>query len=449
MQPLTARRPVRFGFALILVAMAAMAQSTDQKIEDLQTKVNQLEQKLAGAQPAATSSPDASQPKTGITTSAGPEGFVLRSADGNFIWRFGLDFQVDNRAFPGESNVALPDGILIRRARPTFSGTIYKYIDFYVRPDFGQGQTVLYEAYAQLNYFKHVNLRFGKFKPPVGLERLQSDDDTSFVERGLPTLLVPSRDIGFQLAGDIWTQRIGYQVGVFNGVPDNSLSDSAPSDHRDYAARLFFTPFFPEKKNPLRGLGFGLAATGGNVDGIALPSYKSFGQNTFITFASGVTSAGHRTRLAPQMYYYLGPFGLLSEYTISEEGFQKGAVRRDIALRSWQVGASYILTGERKVFNTLTPRRPFDPHNRQWGAVEIAVRTAGFSVEKGLFNYGLASSTNSARMAREWIGGVNWYLNRMLRISLDYGNTNFEGGATTGNRSSERALITRFQVNIS
>ena len=53
---------------------------------------------------------------------------------------------------------------------------------------------MLYEAYMQLNYFSRANLRVGKFKPPVGLERLQSDDDTSFIERGLPTLLVPSRD---------------------------------------------------------------------------------------------------------------------------------------------------------------------------------------------------------------------------------------------------------------
>ena len=43
---------------------------------------------------------------------------------------------------------------------------------------------ILYEAYMQLNYFSRANLRVGKFKPPVGLERLQSDDDTSFIERG-------------------------------------------------------------------------------------------------------------------------------------------------------------------------------------------------------------------------------------------------------------------------
>ena len=43
------------------------------------------------------------------------------------------------------------------------------------------------------------------------------------------------------------------------------------------------------------------------MDGVALPAYKTVGQNTFFTFASGVTSAGHRFTETPQAFYYLGP----------------------------------------------------------------------------------------------------------------------------------------------
>ena len=340
------------------------------------------------------------------------------------------------------------DQILIRRARPAISGTVYKYVDFYLRPDFGQGSTVLYEAYMQLNYFSRANLRVGKFKPPVGLERLQSDDDGSFVERGFPTLLVPSRAIGYQLSGDVVKRRVSYTVGVFNGVPDNGLSDASPSDHRDYAARIFLTPFLPNTKSPLNGLGFGIGASSGNDDGIALPSYKTFGQNTFFTFASGVTAMGHRTRLAPQGYYYHGPLGLFAEYTLAEEGLQKGTVRRGVAFRAWQVQASYLLTGDKKGFTTLTPRKNFDPKNHGWGAVELAVRTGDFSVERGFFDYGFGTVAATPRHAKEWVGGVNWYLNRAVRISLDYGNTKFGGGAAAGgNRPTERALLQRFQIN--
>jgi phosphate-selective porin OprO/OprP len=421
---------------LAMLSAPVWAQSTDDKIEELQKKVEALDQRVKVDE-------DAAQTNHAAAVSADTTGFKIRSNDGNFVLKIGADLQVDNRTFVGTGSASLPDTILLRRVRPTFSGTIYKYVDFFFRPDFGQGQTVIYDAYLELKYFSAANLRVGKFKPPVGLERLQSDDDTNFVERGLPTLLVPSRDIGYQLSGNLLKRRVYYAAGVFNGVPDNGLADTAASNHRDYAGRVFLTPFQGGGENPLSGLGFGVGAAGGNVDKIGLPSYKSFGQNTFLTFASGVASAGHRTSLAPAAYYYVGPFGLLSEYTLTEEGFQKGLVRRDIAFRAWQVQAAFILTGERKGFASPTPRKAFDPRNRGWGAWEVAARVGDFSAERGLFNYGFADPTKSPRRAREWVGGVNWYLNRLLRISGDYGYTNF----SSASRASERIFITRLQVN--
>ena len=307
----------KLRLALVLVVSSAhvWGQSTkelQQQIQELRAKLDLLDQQLqASIQHEQIVEKEAeakakAMPSVAADNSAG---LTVKSADGDFSIRFGVDLQIDNRTFPGSSSVPLTDQILVRRARPTVSGTVFKYVDYYVRPDFGQGSVVLFEAYAQLNYFSRANLRVGKFKPPVGLERLQSDDDTNFIERGLPTLLVPSRDIGYELSGDLIKHRVAYQVGVFNGVSDNSLSDASVSDHRDYAGRILpHAAFAPEKNIFLNGLGIGIGATGGNVDGIPLPAYKTFGQNTFFTFASGVAYEGHRTRLAPQAYYYVGPF---------------------------------------------------------------------------------------------------------------------------------------------
>lgn len=465
-------RKLVFPFILVLgiQAVPMLAQSLEQQIQDLReklkdmdalkTKLDELEQQLTtGEEQKEAAKQEAEQKaKASPSVSAGANGFVIQSGESesgegpsDFSLRVGADIQTDVRTFTGSSNVPSLDQILLRRVRPTFSGTVFKYIDFFIRPDFGQGQVVLYDVYAQLNYFSRANLRVGKFKPPVGLERLQSDDDTNFIERGLPTLLVPSRDIGYQIAGDIIRNRVNYAVGVFNGVPDNGLSDASVSDHRDYAARLFLTPFQPDSGNALSGLGLGVGSSFGNDDGIALPSYKTFGQNTFFTFTNGVTAAGHRTRLAPQAYYYLGPFGMLTEYTVAEEGFQRGSganiVRSDIAFRAWQVQASFLLTGEKKGFGSLVPRHPLDPRNGGWGAFEIAARTGEFSADKTIFSYGFASPATSPRDVREWVAALNWYLNRMFRISVDYGYTKFEDGFTTGNRSPERALLERFQIN--
>lgn len=78
------------------------------------------------------------------------------------------------------------------------------------------------------------------------------------------------------------------------------------------------------------------------------------------------------------------------------------------------------------------------------------MRTGEFRVEQGIFNYGFASVTTTPQTAHEVVGGVNWYLNRLFRISADYGRTNFGGGATLAmgtNRPTEKVLIFRFQIN--
>ena len=453
------RKPTKYillGLAIATgIAHAQTASSTQQEIDQLKQQVDQLSQKqkadeAAAAKAASSSNGSSSSNPSNASVTADEHGFTIKSNDGDFSLNIGADIQVDNRAFSGPALTVLPDTLLLRRARPVFQGTIYKYIDYFIRPDFGKGTVAIYDAYAELKYFSFAKLRAGKFKTPIGLERLQGDDDTTFVERGLPSLLVPQRDIGIQLAGDIVTKRLGYQVGVFNGVPDATLTDAATGDHRDYAARLFATPFAPDKTNPLKGLGFGLGFTGGNVDGEALPSYSTFGQNSFFTFASGVTEAGHRTRLQPQLYYYLKGFGLLSEYGKNEEGLQKGTFRTDAAFTAWQVETSYIVTGEDKGFGAAAPRRNFDPKHNGWGEWELAFRVGGFAADHAIFTDGFATATATPRELHEVVGGVNWYLNRLFKIDVDYGHTNFGGGNTIalgGNRPPEKVLTIRLQLN--
>jgi len=430
-------------------AQQSAAQATGQKLEQLQQKVDELDQavKVAQRKQELAEEAAAEKAKTEATVTADTGGFTIRSPGGNYLLKIGADLQLDNRTYLGTGAGSDIDTLVPRRVRPTFSGTIYQYIDFMFRPDFGQGTTAIYDAYAQLNYLPWANLRVGKFKPPVGLERLQNDDDTSFVERGLPSDLGPQRDIGYQLSADLFKKRANYAVGVFNGVPDNSIgTDTAVSDHRDYSARIFLTPFLPDE-NALSGLGVGLGASGGNTDGEPLPAFKTFGQQPFFTFASGVTAAGHRTRLDPQAYYYLGSFGLLTEYALNEEGFQKSGVRREIAFRAYQAQVSYILTGEKKSFASPTPRRSFDPLHGGWGAWELAARVGDWEADKGIYNYGLASDSTSPRHLHEWVGGVNCYLNRLFKVAADYGKTDFGGGAVNSNKLPERIVLLRFQIN--
>ena len=151
------------GISSLAWAQDQAPQSTDQKIQQLEQKVDELEKEVKADQVTNDGQ------NAGATTADYANGFTIRSKDGNFVLHIGADLQVDNRTYYGTGAASDVDTIVIRRARPTLFGTVYKYVDFFIRPDFGQGTTALYDAYIQLNYIPWLQIRAGKFKPPVGV----------------------------------------------------------------------------------------------------------------------------------------------------------------------------------------------------------------------------------------------------------------------------------------
>ena len=127
---------------------------------------------------------------------AGAEGFVLQSSNGDYRLQLRGYVQFDGRFFPSDDGRLATDNFLLRRVRPIFAGTVGRHFEFQIMPDFGVGTTVLQDAWLDVNYSPKARVRVGKFKSPVGLERLQSATAIAFVERAYPTALVPNRDVG-------------------------------------------------------------------------------------------------------------------------------------------------------------------------------------------------------------------------------------------------------------
>jgi phosphate-selective porin OprO/OprP len=322
-------------------------------------------------------------------------------------------------------------------------------------PDLGNGQALVYDAYADIKITPYAVLRGGKFKTPLGLELLQSDADRTFIESALPSDLVPSRDEGFQLYGDI-VHRLTYQVAIVNGAPDGASIDGAKNNGKDVVGRIFATPFAPSGPAALKGLGFGVGASSGHQDeGAVLPTFKSTGgQAVFFAYGTKTVTPfadGRRLTYSPQLYYYAGPFGLLAEYVDSA---QKVAVTvnslttvHDIDNHAWQMAGSWVLTGEKKSYRSVIPRKGLESDgNRGIGAWELVGRYTALNVDKTAFAVGFADPAKSARAARAWALGVNWYLNYFTKLQFEYEQTRFEQGAATGNRPTEKAFLERLQI---
>lgn len=422
----------------------------EEQFQALDQKVRVLERKWELDQEQATA-----KAKDAPVFTAGREGFSLKSADGGYQLRIRGYLQGDGRFFADDKERATTDTFLLRRVRPILEGTVAKYFDFRIMTDFGGGAETVQDAYLDAHPWTWGKLRVGKYKPPVGLERLQSGSELLFVERGLPTNLVPNRDVGVQVHGDLFNGAFSYALGAFNGVADGGSGDLDNNDSKEFASRLFAQPFKNSSIGALQGFGIGLAGTYGDQRGSTgtpfLSTLRTQGQQTFFSYRSDGTAAGTtiangiHSRFAPQGYYYYGPFGLLWEYVCSSQRVQRGKTHAILDNEAWQVMASYVLTGENASYRSVSPAKPFDLTKGDWGAVEIAVRYGELNVDKDAFPF-FADPTRAARVAESWGLGLNWYLNRNVKFQLNYEQTDFTGGSATGERPKERVMLGRFQV---
>jgi phosphate-selective porin OprO/OprP len=378
-------------------------------------------------------------------------GFTLQSETGDFVLKLTGYAQADGRVATGDDANLVTNAFLMRRVRPILQGTVAKYFDFYLNPDFGGGTTVLQDAYIDVRFTSAFRVRAGKIKTPFGIERLQSGQNITFVERALPNNLVPNRDVGLQLHGELGQGVLGYQAAVLNGVPDGGSVDTDTNDSKDLAGRVFFQPWKTKGTSPLRGLGIGVAATNGKAIG-ALRGYSSVSQVSAFGYLTTVVSNGTRTRWSPQGFFYLGPFGVLAEYVEAKHDVQnvvtgKPTTTAELTNSAWSVTGSFLITGEEASYGSVKPKDFFVPSSGKWGALQLVARFNQFEVDDDTFAGGYADPTKAVREASAWGVGVNWIWNSNLKYVLDYEQTSFEGGAASADRPTEKSLQTRLQLS--
>ena len=459
------RRAVAAAVTAALLPALAQADPTSeellQKIEELSQKVLVLERKLE-VQDEAT--------KAAVTTTtvvkASPRGFSIASADSQNQIKLRGVLHVDGRFFESEDPEGLKDTWQATRVRPIVEGTLGGIYDFRFTPDFGQGRTVIQDAYVTARFNPAFQVTAGKFKAPVGLERLQSANDIRFVARAFPTSLAPNRDIGLQVGGNVLSDRVNYAVAWGNGSNDGSSSETFAdvdvNDDKEWSGRVFALPFGESENFALRGLGLGLAGTYTSQTGTStqtlLPTYRTPAQSPFFRYRTGTTPTladGERTRIAPQFYYYVGRFGLLGEYTTVSQDVSRRisatSLREDsLDTTAWQLQAAWFLTGEEESFRGFKPNNVFSLANNTWGAFELVARYHELDPDDDAFVGGAASFADpavSARKATAYGLGLNWYLNENLKWVVNYEQTSFDGGAPAGaDRNDEKVFLTRFAL---
>ncbi len=453
-------------------AQTAPAASSDdiaalrEQIRLLDQKLRVLERNVELKDEAATA---AAAKTPGVNADA--KGFSLTSPDKKYSLRIRANIQADGRYYfeDRDAGIDTPDAFVLRRIRPSFEGTVAEKYGYRLMFDLANNQVQLLDAYATYKYSDAFSALFGKTKSPFDLERLVSQTNLLFIERSLPTLLGPNRDTGVQVYGDFLTGRLSYQAAYLDGASDGASleTESGGNDGKDTVVRLFTHPFKNDQDSFLKGLGLGFAYSTGTRE-VATGAFRAYTSNALVPFfqyGGTVRPDGSHDRVSPQLYFYKGPFGVMASYTESIQELVTTTVvggvntitpaskRADLTNRAWAVNVNYVLTGEDAGHNiNPKPAQDFNFEAGTWGAWEVAARLSQLAVDEATFAGAgtgtFANRNTQAQRIDSYSLGVNWYLNRNVKASLNFEHSEFqEADASTADFENENAILSRVQLS--
>jgi len=336
--------------------------------------------------------------------------------------------QLDWRRFDPQLD---EDTFDFRTARVGLKGDLTKHFDYEIERaieqegSFGEWKDV----YLNWTTFDVLRVKAGRFKMPFGLEQNTGATDVDFAYRSLASsTIAPARDRGVMLYGELG--RLGYEAGVFDDDGDNGelkepqfvragedLKGVGPSFAARLTGDLFRVLPVPDK---LKSANFGIAYTNASVPE-GLNSLR--GQSVWGTedFFEPVYVKGRRQRFGAQFEWTPGPTGLKAEWMQSREQ-RLGQSNRDEDLSDfigtgWYVSGTWFVTGEDKDAN-INPRNPI--FQGGIGAIEIGARydqlEFSSATRTGTAFTNPRADPLLANSDQVWTFGVNWMLNRWVRV---------------------------------
>jgi len=143
-------------------------------------------------------------------------------------------------------NIANKNGFSISNARIILGGEIEKF-NYYFQSNFVRSKSIL-DVRLGYKFNSFLYLDIGQFKAPFGGEFLVSSPNIDLINRSQATNnLVPNRQIGMRLWGNLINKNFRYDIGIFNG---NSINDNFNNDNNFlYVSRISINKINLKNKN--------------------------------------------------------------------------------------------------------------------------------------------------------------------------------------------------------
>ncbi len=400
--------------------------------------------------------------------------FNFADDDKEFVLNIQNMIAMDGTFFDRQEAPTREKGFNIPFQRLYAYGNVTKNWEYQISEQASLGGFNLLDLLVNVHYDDRLMLKFGRFLTPFYYQ------DYATFPMLVPTMSYSplsnfsgQRQVGAMIWGKPFDNRVQYQLGIFNGIPDGYYDFDT---NKDFAGSLTITPFKPYDDSPLRDLGFGVSAETGwqnymlnrqqqitFIAGAGTPTTnRQFFTSTgvsFFEYNSDVRADGNRTRIAPHIFYY-NRFSLLAEYVIQSRELANPTRHGMSVQRGFYVQTSYFLTGEKNRgdgtggFPTIIPNHPLNPSKGEYGpgAWELASMYTLLDVGTGDIARGFAAPTWATRLNEVQVG-MNWWPNKYVRVSFDWVYDRFNqsipwpvNNSATGQTSGPVNPINQFTV---
>lgn len=350
------------------------------------------------------------------------KGFVLNSDDGAFKLKFGGRIQMDFTTASADDALealvgTVEDGSEFRRARLYVSGTIYGNVEFKAQYDFAGGDADFNDLYVGFKDTPVGNIRIGHFFEPFSLEALTSSKYVTFLERALPNVFAPARNVGIMFHDHVG-ERFTWAAGAFREA--DGFGTSRGSGKLNLTGRVTGLPVWEEKGRKLLHLGLSLSSKDLGDDPFRFRQRPEAHQAP--RFVDTRSFAADSVSLAAlEVAVNVGSFHAQTEYILADAD---SAVAGDPSFDGWYVQAGYYITGEHRPYDTkkgsfkrLSPRENVGKDGGK-GAWEIALRYSTLDLDDGGVSGGELEDLSLA---------VSWHLNPVTRFTFNYVDAEREG----------------------
>lgn len=302
-------------------------------------------------------------------------------------------------------------------------------------------------------------LMIGHFRVPIGLANTTSSRFIPFMERSLPTRLLPARALGVAAYNASPSENLTWSLGAFfDDLNDNRGAIIDDNQGARIVGRTTCTPFYDELSHRCflhTGLGYMYSRPRSRSNPL-ISSYRPvrFWARPEISrgnplIDTGLANTQHYQTANVELALVNGPVTIQSEMTWT--GWNQTSGEKSNLYGAYVYG-SWFLTGEQRSYNRrfgtfgrVTPYENFwivptkDGHRAGWGAWELATR----------WSY-LSFSDYNEQYLNDLTVGVNWYWNPNCRVMMNWihpmAHNSPAARVTTGNASGD-IIALRMQVD--